>query len=168
MVLLKWAAAAKYVTCLNEQADRTRPVRGNMLRVFKLIIILGSDMDITSMVEKNAVDMVWEGIIVEAKCLQVIHSKKGKLIAMLPTPANLKYVQKKAQEYLIKAVQKTINESGESGVKKSIALAFDFEILMDVRYPPMNFEKFKKGSKLQYNTQNKQMFSMEYNVESED
>ena len=57
MVPLKWAAAAKYMTCLNEQADLTRPIKGNKPRVFKLIITLGSDTDITNTVEENAVDM---------------------------------------------------------------------------------------------------------------
>ena len=86
---------------------------------------------------------------------------------MLPKSISLKYVQENSQECIIKAVKKTIIESGGSGIKKSIALDLDFNIVMDVGYPPMNFEKFKKGSKPQYNAQNKQMFGMEYNAEAE-
>ena len=44
----------------------------------------------------------------------------------------------------------------------------DFKILLDYGYPPLNFEKFKKGSKPKYNAQNKQMLVIEYNVESEE
>ena len=91
--------------------------------------------------------MAQRGITVEVKCLQVIYPKKQILIVMLHKSVNLKCVQGKAQEYLIKAVKKAIHESGESGVEKVIALDLDFNILMDVGYPPMNFKKFKKGSK---------------------
>ena len=147
IVPLKWEAASKYVTCINDRADFTRPTRGNKPRIFKLIITLGSDTKITKTVEENTVDMAQGGIIVEIKPLQVIHSKKQILIAMIPKSVNLKYMQEKSQECLIKVVQKTIRDSGESGVKKSIALTLDFNILMDVGYPPMNFEKFRKGKK---------------------
>ena len=167
MVLLKWGAASKYLTCINDRADITRPIIGNKPQIFKLVITLGSDTNITKTVEENAANMVQGGIIIEVKCLKVIHSKKKIVIAMLPKSANLKYVQEKAQECLIKAVQKTILESGESGVKKSITLALDFNILMDVGYPSKNFEKFKQGNKTQYNAQNKQMSGMEYNAEAE-
>ena len=85
------------------------------------------------------------GIISEVKRLQVIYSKKKILIAMLPKSVSLKYVQEKAQECLIKAVKKTVLESGESSIKNIIALDLDFNILMDVKYPPMNFEKIQKG-----------------------
>ena len=68
MVPLKWGAASKYATCINDQAGLIRPIRGNKLRVFKLIITLGSDTDITKTVEENTMDMVQGGIIVEVEC----------------------------------------------------------------------------------------------------
>ena len=39
---------------------------------------------------------------------------------------------------------------------------------MDYGYPPLNFEKFKKGTKLSYNAQNKKMLSIKYNIDSEE
>jgi len=60
-----------------------------------------------------------------------------------------------------------IAKSNWSNPKKSGKLLKDLNILVDVGYPPMNFEKFKKGSKPNYNAQNKQIYSIGYNMEAE-
>ena len=112
--------------------------------------------------------MAQGSVIVEVKHLQVIHSKKGLLIAMLPKMIDLKYVQEMAQSCLIKAVHQTIEASNKSTLKKNIAKEMDFKILVDCGYPPLNFKKFKKGGKPKYNAQNKQMFGIEYIFESEE
>ena len=39
---------------------------------------------------------------------------------------------------------------------------------MDYGYPPSNFERFKVGGEPNYNAQNKEMFSIEYNVDSKE
>ena len=39
---------------------------------------------------------------------------------------------------------------------------------MDMAYPPCNFKRQKKGTKINYNAQNKQMFGVEYNKLSEE
>ena len=39
----------------------------------------------------------------------------------------------------------------------------DFKGLVDIAYPPSNFECQKKGTKMNYNAQNKQMLGIEYN-----
>ena len=101
------------MTYINDQSNLTRPPRGNKPHVFKLIIIRGSNSDITGTIKENAVNIAQGCIIVEVKRLQVIDATKGMLIAMLPKFVNLKYVQEKAQECIIKAVAKTIHESGE-------------------------------------------------------
>ena len=51
------------MTYINDQSNLTRPPRGNKPHVFKLIIILDSDTNITKAVEENAVDMAQGGII---------------------------------------------------------------------------------------------------------
>ena len=163
LIPLKWGQASKYVPCLNNRANLTKRITGNKLRIFKLIITLGSEEDINKTVEENAVHVTQGGIIVEVKRLQVIHYKKGLLIAMLPKSIDLKYMQETAQACLIKAVHKSINESNESTTKIGIAKEMDFKILADCGYPPLNFKKFKNGSKPNYNIQNKQMSSIEYN-----
>ena len=43
----------------------------------------------------------------------------------------------------------------------------DTNILVTVGYPPMNFKKFKKGTKQNFNAHNKQIFNIKYNVEAE-
>ena len=68
----------------------------------------------------------------------------------------------------IKAVSQTINKNNESTLRKNMAKAVDFKILLDYGYPPLNFKKFKKGSKPNYNAQNKQMFGIGYNIDSEE
>ena len=84
MVLLKWISASNYVDCLNNIADLTNEIRGQQPRIFKLIVTIGSNKDIRNTVEKNAVDMVQEGINVEVKRLQVLYPKKGILLPMIP------------------------------------------------------------------------------------
>ena len=91
--------------------------------------------------------MAQGSIIIEVKRLQVIHSKKGLLITMLPKNIDLKYVQEKAQACLIKAVHQTIEASNESALKKNLAKEMDFKILVDCGYPPWNFKRLKRGSK---------------------
>ena len=39
----------------------------------------------------------------------------------------------------------------------------DFKVLVDMAYPPNNFERQMKGTRMNYNMQNKEMFGMEYN-----
>ena len=104
------------------------------------------DTDITETVEENAVDMAQGGVIIEAKRLQVIYSKMGLLIIMLTKSVDLNYVQEIVHTCLIKAVHKTINESGKSSTKKGIAKDMNYKIHMDCGYPPLNFIKFEKGS----------------------
>ena len=112
--------------------------------------------------------MAQDGIIIKVKRLQVIQSKKGLLIAMLPKMILLKYVQEMAQACLIKAVHQTIEARNKSALEKNLTEDMDFKILVDCAYPSLNFERFKEGSKPKYYAQNKQMFSIEYNVESND
>ena len=93
-------------------------------------------------------DMAQGSIIIKVKhLLQVIHSKKGLLITMLPKSIHLKYVQETAQVCLVKAVHETIDESGESVTKKGIPKGMDNKILVDYGYPPLNFKKSKRKSK---------------------
>ena len=42
----------------------------------------------------------------------------------------------------------------------------DLNVLVNVGYPLMNFVKFKKGSKPNYNAQNTQIYSIEYNMKA--
>ena len=168
MIPLEWAAFKKYVTCINNKEDLSKRITGNKPRIFKLIINLGSEIDITQIVEENAINMAQGGIIIEVKRLRVIHSKKALLIAMLPKMIDLKYVQEMARSCLIKVVHQTIEASNESALKKIIAKEMNFKILVNCWYPPLNFEKFKKGNKSKYNAQYRQMFGIEYNVESKE
>jgi len=167
MVPLKWISASNYVDCLNDLADLTKEIRGQKPQIFKLIITTGSDEDISNTVKANAVDMAQEGIIVEVKRLQVRHSKRGILLPMIPCSIDGKYVQKEVQRCFTEAIVQSIENSSWSNPKKSGKLLKDLNILVDVGYPPMNFEKFKKGSKPNYNAQNKQIYSIEYNMEAE-
>ena len=52
--------------------------------IFKLVITIGLEIDITQIMEENSINMAHGGIIIEVKSLQVIHSKKELLIVMLP------------------------------------------------------------------------------------
>ena len=155
MVPLKWISASNYVTCLNNKADTTKGIRGNKPRTFKLIITIGSNEDIRATVEANAVDMVQEGVIVEVKCLQVIYSKQGPLLPMIPWTTDGKYIQKEVQACFTKAIRQAIKESGWSKTKQSLQNLKDTKILVTVGYPPMNFEKYKKGTKQNFNVKNK-------------
>ena len=135
MIPLKWAATAKYVTCINDKEDLYKRITGNKPRIFNLVITLGSEIEITQIMEENAIDMAQGSIIIKVKCLRVIHSKKGLLIAMLPKMIDLKYVQEMAQSCLIKVVYQTIEESNEFALKKNLAKGMDFRILVDCAYP---------------------------------
>ena len=44
----------------------------------------------------------------------------------------------------------------------------NFKVLVDLAYLSSNFERQKKGTKMNYNAQNKQMSGVEYNKESKD
>ena len=83
MIPLKWSIAAKFLTCLNKTTDLTKRITGNKPGIFKLVITLGSEVEIVQTVEENAIDMAQDGIITELERLKVIHFKKGLLITML-------------------------------------------------------------------------------------
>ena len=121
------------------------------MQTFKLIITIGSNEDVRITVKSNAVDMAQDRIIVEVKCPQVIHSRKGILLPMISRPINGKYVQKEVQRCFTESIKQTTEQSNWSNPKKSGKLLKDLNILLNVEYPPMNFEKFKKGSKPHYN-----------------
>ena len=59
--------------------------------IFKLIITIGSNEDIRNTVKANAVDMAQDGIIIKVKRIQVIHSRKGILLTMMPCSIDGKY-----------------------------------------------------------------------------
>ena len=102
MILNKWSKFNKYVTCYNKVVDLTQKIRGNKPRVLKLVVIVGSDIVIKVTVKKTAIDMAQGGLLVEVKHLQIIHSKKGLLVAMLPKNTNLAYVKEHVQQCIIK------------------------------------------------------------------
>ena len=56
-------------------------------------------------------------------------------------------MQKEVQKCFTESTKQTIAKSNWSNPKKSGKLLKDPNILLEVRYPPMNFEKFKEGSK---------------------
>ena len=78
-----------------------------------------------------------------------------------------KYVQKEVQTCFTTSIKQAIEQSNWSDPKKSGEALKDLNILVEVRYPLMNFEEFKGGSKPNFNAQNKQIYSTEYNVEAE-
>ena len=44
----------------------------------------------------------------------------------------------------------------------------DFKVVVDLAYPPGIFERQQKGTRTNYNAQNKQMFGVKYNKESKE
>ena len=84
MIPNKLSRFNKYVICYIKAVNLTQEIRGNKLRVLKLVVTISSDIDIKDIVKENAIDMVQGGLLVEANRIQVIHSKKGLLLAMLP------------------------------------------------------------------------------------
>ena len=166
-VPLKWISATNYVTCLNDTADLTKEIRGNKLRTFKLIITIGSAADIRKTVEANAVDMAQEGVLVEVKRLQALHSKVGALLPMIPWTTDAVYVQKEAQACFSQAIEQAIDETKWSNPRKCFEKLKDTKILVTTGYPPMNFEKYKKNTKLNYNAKSKQIYNIEYNMQVE-
>ena len=61
-------------------------------------------------------------------------------------------------------MHKTIDKGSNSPTVKDLNKQHgDFKILVDLVYPPTNFERQKKGTKMNYNAQNKQMFGVENN-----
>ena len=110
--------------------------------------------------------MVQDGIIVEVKHLQVIHSRKGILLPMIPHSIDGKCVQKEVQMCFTESIKQTIERNNWSNPKKSGEALKDLNILVEAGYPPMNFEKSKKGSKPNFNAQNKQIYSIQYYVEA--
>ena len=46
MIPLEWDVAKKYITCLNETTGLTKRITGNKPRIFKLVITLGSEINI--------------------------------------------------------------------------------------------------------------------------
>ena len=126
---------------------------------------VGSNIDIKDTVEENAIGMAQGGLLMG---VQVIHSKKGLLVDMLPKNLDLVYVQKHIQFCIIEAMHKTIDERSNPPSRKEILKTHgDFKILVDLAYPLSNFEHQQKGTRTSYNTKNKQMFGMEYNKASE-
>ena len=88
---------------------------------------------------------------------------------MLPKNTDHSYVQQHVQQYPIKAVHKTIDEGKEPLTRKDFTKTQrDFKILVDLAYPPSNFECQKKGTKTNHNTQNKQMFGVDHSKEPEE
>ena len=133
-----------------------------------MVVTVGSDIDIVDIVKKKAIDMAQCGLLVEVKHLQVTHSKKGLLFAMLPKNTDISYMQQHVQQCLIGAVHKTIDQGNDLPMTKDFAeIDGDFKVLVNLAYPPSNLKHQKKGTKTIYNAQNKQMFGLEYNKEFE-
>ena len=146
MIPNKWSKFNNYVTCDNEVANLTQEIRGNKPWVLKLVVTIGSNIDIKDIVKENAIAMVQGGLLIEVKRLQVIHSKRGLRVTMLPKNTDLAYVQKHVQCCITEAVHKTIDEGSDSLMRKEFAkINGDFKILVDLAYPPSNFERQKKG-----------------------
>ena len=72
--------------------SNTQELRGNKPWALKLVVTIGSDIEIKDIVEENVIDMSQGGLLMEVKCLQVIHSKKGLLVAILPKNRDLAYI----------------------------------------------------------------------------
>ena len=82
----------------------------------------------------------------EVKCLQLIHSKKGLLVVMLPENMNMAYVEKRVQRCIIKGVDKTIDERSDSLTVKDLNKQYgDFKVLLDLAYPSSNFKHQRNG-----------------------
>ena len=88
--------------------------------------------------------------------LPVIHFKKGMIVVMLPNNTDMAYIQKDVQRCIIEVTHKTIDGGSNRLLKKVLAkIHGDSKVLVDLAYPPSNFEHQKKGTKTNYNTQNK-------------
>ena len=71
---------------------------------------------------------------------------------MIPKNIDLSYTQQHVQWCLIEVVHKTIDEGNEPPMRKNFAeIDSDFKVLVDLVYPPINFEPQKKGTKINYN-----------------
>ena len=89
MIPAQYRKFNKYVTCYNKSSDLTREVTGNKPHILKLVMTAGSDIDIVKIVEENTIDVTQYGLLMEVKCLQVIDSQMGVLLAMLPKNTDL-------------------------------------------------------------------------------
>ena len=156
MIPNKWSKFNKYVTCYNKVTNLTQETIGNKPWVFKLVVTTDSDVDIKDIVEEDTIDMAQDSLLIEVRCPQVVHSKKGLLATMLPENMNLVYIQKHAQRCIIEGVHKTTGEGRDPPTRKGLNQKYgDFKVLVDLSYPPSNFKCQKKGTKINYSPQNK-------------
>ena len=160
---------SKYMVSSNDLEDFTRPITGNKSRVLNMVVHVGFDENIDTILPGNTIGMAHNGLLTERKCLQVTHPKKGLLIAICHNATDLKHMQEHTQCCLNEAIFKTISEDSTiSQVKKGIFQFGDYKVPVDLNYPPNNFERFRKGTKIKYGAKNKMMFNVEYSMESEE
>ena len=80
MIPNKWNKFNTYVTCYNKVANLTREIRGNKPQVIKLVITIGSDIEVKDIVEENIIGMTQGSLLMEVKRLQVIHCFQRRVI----------------------------------------------------------------------------------------
>ena len=71
-------------------------------------------------------------IIVEVKCLQVLHSRKGIILPMIPRSIDRKYAQKEVQRCFRESIKQAIKQNNWSNPKKSGDALKDLNILVEV------------------------------------
>jgi hypothetical protein len=104
------------------------------------------------------------GIFLEKKQLQVEHSIKNISFPMLPPQTDLEYVGAEVERTLnmvLEEYHKRVTSKGAS--RGSFVIPYDHvTILVKVCFPENTFQKFKKGEKPSYDSDNKRQVHMEY------
>jgi len=104
------------------------------------------------------------GILLEKKQLQVEHSKKNISFPMLPPQTDLVYVGAEIERTLNTVLEehhKRVTSRGDS--RGSFDIPYKHaKILVNVCFPENTFQKFKKGEKPTYDSDNKRQVHMEY------
>ena len=165
----QWADIKKVALVYNNEADFKKPIK-NKPMTFKAVMKLGSSVPIEEILADISLDMMNEGITVEAKRHQAAISVKDMIIFMVPRHMNKEFIQETVQAGVKEGVEAYIKGNSqmtqmEKGLQMEEILKNDLlEVLVTVQYPPQYFHE--RGQRFRFNGQDKMCFLVEYDVDA--
>jgi len=169
----KYSGIKKFISFLNPQEDFTKNIGGDNGRQFRAVVRVGTKKPFAESMGDMLLDWAIEGVEVEVKRLQVVHSSADLILPHVPRDIELEYVREVFPECLEEAKKAYYNDPrlDMNNLQRGVGIAQKpFDIFISWNFAPNSYDNSRKrgGGRSKMPTENRKVFNVEYNTNQKD
>ena len=169
----KYSGIRKFLSYLNQQDDFTKTIGGEYGRQFRMVARVATKKPFAEVMGDLLLDLAIEGVEIEVKQLQVVHSKADMILLHVPRDLELDYVREEFPRCLEEAKREYYNDTSLnlSVMQRNVGIAQPpFKINIEWNFAPNSYDNSRRkgGGRSKTPPENKKVFNVEYNTTQKD